>query len=143
MQNIFTISLYNKRHVENTSATHFHRASMQCINELCLSLLYGSRDDQIITTNTKITHSCASMQVEALTAVFNGALTNVQQRSGSGLWLRFHLATIKQKMAIKDHRKRNKIPSDMEVAPTQNCFHCLHCLDSLYCFYCLHSGLHA
>ena len=58
------------------------------------------------------------MQVEALTAVFNGALTNVQQRSGSGLWLRFHLATIKQKMAIKDHRKRNKIPSDMEVAPT-------------------------
>ena len=49
------------------------------------------------------------MQVEALTAVFSGALTNVQQRSGSGLWLRFHIATIKQKMAIKDHRKRNKI----------------------------------
>ena len=58
------------------------------------------------------------MQVVALTAVvFNRALTNVQQRSGSGLWLRFHLATIKQKMAIKDHHKRNKIPSDMEVAP--------------------------
>ena len=56
------------------------------------------------------------MQVEALTAVFNGALTNVQQRSGSGLWLRFHIATIKQKMAIKDRRKQNKIPSDMEVA---------------------------
>ena len=58
MQNIFTISLYNKRHVENTSATHFHRASTQCINELCLSLLYGSRDDQIISTNTKITQLC-------------------------------------------------------------------------------------
>ena len=56
------------------------------------------------------------MQLVALTAVFNGALTNVQQRSGSGLWLRFHIATIKQKMAIKDHRKRNKIPSEMEVA---------------------------
>ena len=55
------------------------------------------------------------MQVVA--AVFNGALTNVQQRSGSGLWLRFHIATIKQKMAIKDHRKRNKIPSEMEVVP--------------------------
>ena len=58
------------------------------------------------------------MQVVALTAVFNGALTNVQQRSGSGLWLRFHIATIKQKMAIKDHRKRNKIPSEMCTAYT-------------------------
>ena len=89
------------------------------------------------------------MQVEALTAVFNGALTNVQQRSGSGLWLRFHLATIKQKMAIKDHRKRNKIPSDMEVAPTHKLLSpvtpltLLILLKCLHCFYCLHIGIHA
>ena len=91
------------------------------------------------------------MQVEALTAVFNGALTNVQQRSGSGLWLRFHLATIKQKMAIKDHLKHNKIPSDMEVAPAHKLLSLftlliqpillllltqwLTCLDTLLCGY--------
>ena len=92
------------------------------------------------------------MQLEALTAVFNGALTNVQQRSSSGLWLRFHLATIKQKMAIKDHCKRNKIPSHMEVAPTHKLrspvtpltlLTLLTLLKYLHCFYCLHIGIHA
>ena len=88
------------------------------------------------------------MQVEALTAVFKGALTNVQQRSGSGLWLRFHLATIKQKMAIKDRRKCNKIPSEMKVAPPHKLLSLftlliqlllltqwLTCLDTLLCGY--------